>query len=432
MILSLVKKDGFRYFLLILSGVLFPAIVSVILHLFNLGFIAFYYDTVCFAISGWVLFSFFHYREIRQEEFYNLLLAAFKSQKPLIPMLDAYVNDRPKGYLREFFIAIFLSCLNPCYYFICYRMWRFDRKVVAFSALLAQGLSISEALKIKKGLVSQEVLVAISLGESCGNLHSCLASVSRWHKDLFWLGVLPRLAYLFYISLFIISVLVFFMIFIAPRYQRIYQDFKLPLPWVTQFLFDVFKWVSTFGYQNDWVTSLSGLVWFFLFLLVIFLVLLPFFNSSVRWYTPLVGRIYRIHMQGNFLKMLGTTLRNQAIISQALSSLEECGCFSGPAQSQLRKLNSAVKLGNSLEDSLFESGWMPASMKAFIESSQKVNNLPWALSEIGNQRLRLASLLSQSFSLVVFPLAVFAMGAIVGFIAVGMFMPLINMIVELS
>jgi len=225
---------------------------------------------------------------------------------------------------------------------------------------------------------------------------------------------------------------VFFMIFIAPRYQRIYQDFKLPLPWVTQFLFDVFKWVSTFGYQNDWVTSLSGLVWFFLFLLVIFLVLLPFFNSSVRWYTPLVGRIYRIHMQGNFLKMLGTTLRNQAIISQALSSLEECGCFSGPAQSQLRKLNSAVKLGNSLEDSLFESGWMPASMKAFIESSQKINNLPWALSEIGNQRLRLASLLSQSFSLVVFPLAVFAMGAIVGFIAVGMFMPLINMIVELS
>jgi type II secretory pathway component PulF len=61
-----------------------------------------------------------------------------------------------------------------------------------------------------------------------------------------------------------------------------------------------------------------------------------------------------------------------------------------------------------------------------------VNNLPWALEEIGNQRLRLASLFAQRFSLVVFPLLMLLLGVMVGFIAIAMFMPLIKMMVELS
>ena len=95
-------------------------------------------------------------------------------------------------------------------------------------------------------------------------------------------------------------------------------------------------------------------------------------------------------------------------------------------------LNSSIKLGSSLEESLTSSGWLPKSMKPFIQSAQKVNNLPWALTEIGNQRLRLASLFAQRFSLVVFPLLMLLLGAMIGFIAIAMFMPLIKMIVELS
>ena len=99
---------------------------------------------------------------------------------------------------------------------------------------------------------------------------------------------------------------------------------------------------------------------------------------------------------------------------------------------QLIKLNLSIKLGSSLEESLCSSGWLPKSIKPFIQSAQKVNNLPWALTEIGNQRLRLASLFAQRFSLVVFPLLMLLLGAMIGFIAIAMFMPLIKMLVELS
>lgn len=417
---------------MILAGLLFPLFIFIVLGVMRLQILALYYAMMYFAFSTWSLVSFFYYRHVRQEEFQNLLQSTFEADKPLVPMLSAYLIDRPKGYLREFMIISFLSLMNPAYYLIYYRLWRFDKQVAGLIDLLQQGFPLTKALREYPGLVSQEVYLALSLGEASGNISSCLSMVGRWHKDLFWLMVLPRMAYLFLMANATLNVAVFFMIYIAPKFERIFKDFDYSLPWVTVLLLRVFNWIPTFGQHGNIIAEFSPLFWVVIAFLVPFFAALPFWNMTARWYFPIVGSIYRIHLQGNFLKMLGITLQGQAVISKALSFLEESDCFSGPSQKQLVKLNSSIKLGNSLEESLCSSGWLPKSMKPFIQSSQKVNNLPWALTEIGNQRLRLASLFAQRFSLVIFPLLMLLLGAMVGFIAIAMFMPLIKMLVQLS
>ena len=347
-------------------------------------------------------------------------------------MLTAYLQDRPKGYFREFVIIAFLFAMNPAYYLIYYRFWRFDRRVAGVVALLQQGVPLTKALREYPGLVSQEVFIALSLGESSGNFSACLSMVGRWHKDLFWLIVLPRMAYLFFMVIASLNVAVFFMVFIAPKYERIFKDFDYSLPWVTALLLKAFNWLPTFGHRNDIIADAAPIFWILIVVLIPFIAVMPFWSMTARWYFPVVGSIYRIHLQGNFLKMLGITLRGQVVISKALTFLEESNCFSGPSQKQLVKLNSSIQLGQPLEDCLYSSGWLPKSMKPFIQSSQKLNNLPWALAEVGNQRLRLASLFAQRFSLVVFPLLMLLLGVLIGFIAIAMFMPLIKMLVELS
>ncbi|MEY4947387.1 MAG: Type secretion system protein, partial [Planctomycetota bacterium] len=129
---------------------------------------ALYYAMMYFAFSTWSLVSFFYYRNVRQEEFQNLLQSTFEADKPIIPMLTNYLIDRPKGYLREFIIVCFLSFMNPAYYLIYYRYWRFEMRVEGVISLLQQGLPLTKALKEYPGLVSQEVYLAISLGESSG------------------------------------------------------------------------------------------------------------------------------------------------------------------------------------------------------------------------------------------------------------------------
>jgi len=426
------KTHTILFIIMTLAGLFFPVAVFVLLSIANLKFFAFYYAMFFFACSIWALVSFFYYRHVRQEEFHNLLQSAFEADKPLIPMLTAYLMDRPKGYFREFIIISFLSAMNPAYYLIYYRFWRFDRRVAGLIDLLQQGFPLTRALREYPGLVSQEVFLALLLGESLGNFSSCLSMVGRWHKDLFWLIVLPRMAYLFFLVVASLNVVVFFTIFIAPKYERLFNDFDYSLPWVTVFLLKIFSWLPTFGHRSDIIADLSPLFWIVVVFFVPFIAVLPFWSTTARWYFPIVGSIYRIHLQGNFLKMLGITLQGQVVISKALTFLEESHCFSGPSQKQLVKLNSSLQLGAPLEDCLYSSGWLPKSMKPFIQSSQKVNNLPWALAEVGNQRLRLASLFAQRFSLVIFPLLMLLMGVLIGFIAIAMFLPLIKMLVELS
>ena len=426
------KTHTILFVILILAGLLFPVLVVVSLCIARLQLLAFYYAMLFFAFSIWALVSFFYYRHVRQEEFHNLLQSAFESDKPIIPMLTAYLQDRPKGYFREFMIICFLSFMNPAYYLIYYKFWRFDKRVTGLIELLQQGFSLTKALRAYPELVSQEVFLALSLGEVTGNFSSSLSTIGRWQKDLFWLTVLPRMAYLFFMVISTINVAVFFMVFIAPKFERLFKDFDCSLPWVTLLLFKFFNWLPTFGQKGNVIADFAPGLWIVLVVIVPVIVALPFWNMTARWYFPIVGSIYRIHLQGNFLKMLGITLQGQVVISRALTFLEESNCFSGPSQKQLVKLNSSIKLGHSLEDGLEVSGWLPKSMKPFIQSAQKVNNLPWALEEIGNQRLRLASLFAQRFSLVVFPLLMLLLGVMVGFIAIAMFMPVIKMMVELS
>ncbi|MBY0327869.1 MAG: hypothetical protein K2Q30_13175, partial [Gemmataceae bacterium] len=142
---------------MILAGLLFPIFIFIVLCVMKLQVFALYYAMMYFAFSTWSLVSFFYYRNVRQEEFQNLLQSTFEADKPIIPMLTNYLIDRPKGYLREFIIVCFLSFMNPAYYLIYYRYWRFEMRVEGVISLLQQGLPLTKALKEYPGLVSQEV-----------------------------------------------------------------------------------------------------------------------------------------------------------------------------------------------------------------------------------------------------------------------------------
>ena len=124
---------------LILVGLLFPVLVFIMLCVMRLQVFALYYAMMYFAFSTWAMVSFFYYRHVRQEEFRNLLMSTFAADKPIVPMLNAYLADRPKGYFREFIIICFLSFMNPAYYLIYYKFWRFDKRVAGLIELLQQG-----------------------------------------------------------------------------------------------------------------------------------------------------------------------------------------------------------------------------------------------------------------------------------------------------
>src|SRR4051812_7604621 len=65
---------------------------------------------------GWAAFAFCHYRHGRQAELLHVVTTALEAQLPLPQALEAYVQDRPRGGLREFWLQVLLFFVFPGYY----------------------------------------------------------------------------------------------------------------------------------------------------------------------------------------------------------------------------------------------------------------------------------------------------------------------------
>ncbi|MSR30563.1 MAG: hypothetical protein EXR99_03565 [Gemmataceae bacterium] len=395
------------------------ALLCLIFFLFN--FLGFYFVLLLCAFYTWLAFAFFHYRYVRQEEMLGLLQSAVDSNLPVAAVLRAFLHDRPSGWTRETILAVSMFLIFPGYYWFWHRGRDFDSRLKLLLELLESGFSLSEALQVHPSLVSRDVLLAVALGESSGKIPEALRAIPRWQQDRFWLTSLPRIAYVLAVTSFTLIVVGFFMVYILPRFKKIFMDFSLQLPAFSRKVFDTADFLLGTPFPL-----------LFLFLVTLAIFMAAIWSSTVRWYFPVAGTLYRIQVQGNFLRMLGLALQSQESLPRALAVLLGSGFFPTPARMNLVKLINHVEKGGSLPSGLEENGWTPPAMKGLFEAAERLGNLPWALMEAGLQRSRVASLLANRLTFTVFPLMLLALGALVGMIAVAMFLPLVELIMELA
>src|SRR5207247_350379 len=131
-------------FALWLIGVLFLAFLAVVV---GWGFPLVFLGAV--GVFGWIAYAFVYYRHCRREELLHLLSGSADDGEPLAPALRAYLQDRPRGPMRDFWLACMLSVLPvPGFYWIWYRRNNFDRRIEELARLLEQGLPLYRAFQM--------------------------------------------------------------------------------------------------------------------------------------------------------------------------------------------------------------------------------------------------------------------------------------------
>jgi type IV pilus assembly protein PilC len=372
-------------------------------------------------LYGWMLFAFLSYRHGRQEEFLHVLTTAVEAEAPLAPALWAYLDDRPHGPMRDFWVAVLLFFVVPGYYWIWHRRHSYDHKVARVAEQLEQGVSLHKALQAARGVASREMLLAAAIGESTGRLALCLRNAAPGRITTVWLEILPRFVYPVILLLPISGITTFFVVYILPRFERIFDDFGADLPDLTARLRALAEVVIDF----DWAIALT------LFILIgLGTVLIV--SSTVRWYFPVVARLYRKHVQGLVLRMLAVLLEANQPVPDALALLADSGYFPSVARRRLRVVRRRVEQGEPLADSLRRGRLLPKAMVPLVQAAERMRNLPWALAELGENLAQRTVQLMRRISLVVFPLIVAVIGLLVGFIVIGMFIPLVDLIWRLS
>jgi type II secretory pathway component PulF len=367
-----------------------------------------------FLYYGWILFMFFHYRNLRQNELVYLLAGAAAAQQPLQASLWAYLLDRPRGAWRGFMEAVLLCAVFPGYWFY-HRLHNFDHKVSRLLDLLDSGVPLSQALKQIKGVASRETVLAASVGETTGNLAQTLKKVPQWRVAAIWLDLMPRFVYPLALLGVSFGVVAYLMIHIIPRFEKIYPDFGIKLPVATRLFIDLSRGVAYY-----WALFLL------MELVLAGLVLLLIFNATACWYCPVLGRFYRMIVQSRLLKMLGLLLQTGQPVPQALRVLIDSGYFRGVVRRRLETVCAHVEQGADLAQELCAGGLMPAAMMPLVQSAAKLNNLPWALEELGEHRAKRAVAAALRFTMILFPVTILLSALVVGFVVYSLFVPLIG------
>ncbi|CAN5353066.1 hypothetical protein BH10PLA2_BH10PLA2_33470 [soil metagenome] len=372
-------------------------------------------------IYGWVIYAFVQYREGRQQELTHLLCTAAEAEAPLAPALWAYLDDRPRGTLREFWTALLLFFLLPGYYWIWHRRHSFERKIARVAQHLEMGESLADALEASPGVISRGTILAVRIGEATGRLSESLRSAVPRRLTALWLEMLPRFLYPVMLIGFMIGLTSFWMTNVLPKLDRIYFDFDLELPVATLRLID-------FG---TYVLDHLGV----LLLLVLIgggILALIFSSSYVLWYLPILGRLYRRHQQSNVLKLLSTLLRVDIPAPASVEMLAKSNYFSWAVRRRLQTVKSHLQQGEPLAQTLQRDGLLPKSMAPLVHASERMHNLPWALNELGESMGERTVRTLRRLSQFVAPLLVIGVGLLVALEVLGIFMPVIEIVTRLA
>lgn len=393
----------------------------VVAMLVTLPIVFFIYLPVFLAVPyGWMLFSYFHYRQGRQAEVVQLLATAAEAGLPLAPALRAYLSDRPRGPAREFWTALLLFFVLPGYYWFWHRRHNFDRKVERVAVRLEEGHSLHDSLQEVRSVVPREALLAVAIGESTGQLAMCLRRLTEARLATIWLELLPRMLYPLILATFLCGIVQFWALFIFPKCQVIFRDFGEPVPEMTARVAGAIRLLVQEG-------LLGGL-----YLLLGLAVVGVFFSSTVRWYLPVFGQLYRMIVQSRLLRMLSMLLEAGKTVPHSLALLSASGAFAPEARRRLDAARESVMDGNPLADSLRREGLLRPTMAPLVQAAERMQNLPWALTELGQHLFNQVMRRARRVSLVAFLVALGGVGLFAGFLAIGLFMPMVGLLEALS
>ena len=352
-----------------------------------------------FGIIGLIVVGMVYYRHrtARQHALLWSLAVAAERLMPLAPAVEAFASERPLGL-----------------------GWRARR----LARMLNAGVPLPDALEQTGGLVPADALIAIRVGYRSGALAQAIrqAVTLRQSREPLWTQITGKFLYLVILTLFAMLVVTFISLKLLPAFSRIFQDFDVELPAITQAVI-----AATSAFASYWplivlplVVLLSGL---FLHLVFGYIGFFDFGVPGIDWFgRKVVGRLGRRLDTAAIFEALALVAERRRPLPEGIDTLARSYPKPAIRQRLLRALQQ-VEAGADWCGSLARQGLMTGADLAVLQAAQRVGNLPWALREMADSnRRRLAYRLHVLVQLL-FPVVIALYALTVGIIVVAYFLP---------
>ena len=322
------------------------------------------------------------------------------------------------------------------------------------------GSTLSEAMAKSPKAFNRLYVNMIKAGEAGGALEVILKRLAEFQERAQALRrkVKGALVYPVVVITFASGILVFIMMWIVPKFQKIFIDFKTDLPWMTEILIKASYLVVNFWYL---LPGVPLAIWLTLKLIR------KFEGGRMGWHLfiikmPIFGPLVEKNIVARTMRTLGTLVASGVPILEALHITKET---SGNAvfEGLFQKVYEAIREGESIAKPMKENSKPPFHPMALffwflwppvvgallymtkmnqrvlddmvinmVDVGEETGELDTMLYKVADTYDEEVAVLTESLMSLMEPLMIIMLGGMVGFIVIALFLPLIALIQKLS
>jgi type IV pilus assembly protein PilC len=219
-----------------------------------------------------------------------------------------------------------------------------------------------------------------------------------------------------------IGVTVFLLTFVLPRFAGVFKGKESVLPWPTKFLMTASSWMVSYW----WTILLGAIALTTGFLLFIKTDIGRFWWDKAKLTVPLFNKMFRALYVNRSLHTMGELL-NAGV--PMLDTLAITGDISGNLlyKRMWRNVYAAVKQGKKIQQTLTKTPLLPKAVIQMIGAGEESGRLGEVMEEISQYYAKVLRDAIKAVTSMIEPLMIVAMGAIVGFIAMAIILPIFKM-----
>jgi type IV pilus assembly protein PilC len=291
------------------------------------------------------------------------------------------------------------------------------------------GSTLSEAFGKHPRAFDRLYVNMVKAGEAGGALEVILQRLAEFKEKSQSLKrkVIGAMVYPAVVIMAAVGILIFIMVAIIPKFEKIFREFGLKLPALTQFLIDVSMWCSKYW----WSIPLIPLGIWLLFKLIRLSRAGNYALDRMTLWVPIVGRIVEKTIVARTMRTLGTLVSSGVPILESLSIVRETA-NNAVFERMFQRVYESIREGDTIAEPLRESRLVDDMVTNMVEVGEETGDLDTMLYKIADFYDEEVDTAVKSLISLLEPLMIIVLGGIIGTIVVALFMPMIGLLEGLS
>ncbi len=291
---------------------------------------------------------------------------------------------------------------------------------------LDSGMPITAAVQRHPKALPAEAAAFLAAGTSKAARQSALHELSRGENSelsAIWRTCIDRFSYLAAVMVFMMAAFAFIMIKIVPEYVKIFDEFDLQLPAMTEAAVGASLFITRYLLAPI-IFAITTCMLAAAIVCICYLVDV----NPLKWFTD---RLFRGRQIADVLRILAIATEHHQPLNDVLNRL----AIVYPTTWMRRRIMVAatqVEAGADWRDALRNARIITKAEQSLLKTAEQVGNLPWALRQVAHRREKLAVYWLAARLQVLYPLIIILLGAFVGFYAISLFLPIVQLVHGLS